>query len=205
MDMKSPYGDVYSKNPDLLSGKAMVAKDSAEYLLAKTEKIPEFSIGGYYGLRQYRSPVGTSIHDVSGGQKAMDMFGVMLGFSLPIWSKKKQNPMIAKANINIQKSKAELDAMTNEIELMIHHAMTEAQKNETLIILYTKQLIPQATENLDAGITGYQQNKIDFMTLTDNFISLYKYRFSHHRAIADYMKAIAELEMLTGKTLVDSR
>src|SRR5207247_990555 len=117
------------------------------------------------------------------GSKASDMFGVMFGFTLPLWSKKKQNPMIAQSKINLQKSHAELDAMTNEIELMIHHAMNDVQKNVTLILHYRNQLIPLAEENLISGMTSYQQNKIDFMTLTDNFLSVYNYRLQLHNFV----------------------
>ena len=193
LDMKSLHSDAYANNPELLGAQTMIEKDSAEFLLAKASKIPDFNLGGYYGLRQYH---------FEDGSKAADMFGLMLGFTLPLWSGKKQNPMIAQANYNIQKSQAELDAMTNEIELMIHHSVIDAQKNERLISLYSKQLIPQSSEYLNAGITGYLQNKIDFMKLTDNFLELYNYRLLYHHAVADYMIAISELEMLTGKILI---
>ncbi len=39
------------------------------------------------------------------------------------------------------------------------------------------------------------------MTLTDNYLSLYKYRLQYYRAVADYAKAIADIESLTGEKL----
>lgn len=180
-------------NPILLASKTMLSKDSASFQLAKTSKIPDFNTGLWYGQRQAV---------VSDGTKAMDMIGFSIGLTLPVFSKQKQNPLIAESNFNIQKSQSQIEAVKNEVTLMLHHAIIDANKNEKLISLYEKQLIPQATENLNAGITGYQQNKIDFMTLTDNFLSLYEYRLQYYQAIADYLKAIAELEMLTGKQLI---
>ena len=170
----------------------MLSKDSVSYLLAKTSKTPDFNTSLWYGQRQALN---------SDGSKARDMLGLSFGLTLPIYSGKKQTPLISESNIRIQKSQSQVEAAQNEIELMIHHAMIDANKNEKLISLYEKQLIPQATENLNSGITGYQQNKIDFMTFTDNFISLYNYRLQYYQFIADYMKAIAELEMLTGKKI----
>lgn len=190
MDSLMIYVDM--SNPMLLASKTMLSKDSLSYQLAKTSKIPDFSTEFWYGQRQAMNPEGT---------KARDMLGLTIGITLPIYSKKKQNPMIAESNINIQKAQSQVEAMQNESELMIHHAMINANKNEKLISLYEKQLIPQATENLNSGIVGYQQNKIDFMTLTDNFLSLYNYRLQYYQSTADYMKAIAEMEMLTGKKL----
>lgn len=180
-------------NPVLLASKTMLSKDSASYQLAKTSKIPDFNTGLWYGQRQAIMP---------DGMKAMDMVGFSVGLTLPVYSRQKQNPLIAESHFNIQKSQSQIEAVQNEIELMLHRAIIDVHKNEKLISLYEKQLIPQATENLNAGITGYQQNKIDFMTLTDNFLSLYDYRLHYYQAVSDYFKAIAELEMLTGKPLI---
>jgi cobalt-zinc-cadmium efflux system outer membrane protein len=191
--MDSLMGTADRNSPVLLSTKMMLSKDSASYQLAKASKTPDFNTGLWYGQRQASSP---------DGSKASDMIGFQFGMTLPIYSKQKQNPLISASNIEIQKSQSQIEAMKNEIELMLHHALTNARKNETLITLYEKQLIPQAVENLNAGITGYQQNKIDFMTLTDNFLSVYNYRLQYYQSIADYMKSVAELEMLTNQDLL---
>lgn len=192
MDSLLEYVD--KNNPMLLSTTTMLKKDSAAYQLAKTSKIPDFSSEIWYGQRQALMPDGT---------KAMDMIGFSVGLTLPLYYNHKQNPLIAESTINIQKSQSQVEAIRNEITLMIHHAMIDARKNEKLISLYESQLIPQANANLNAGITGYQQNKIDFMTLIDNFLSVYTYRLQYYQSVADYMKAIAELEELTGKKLIN--
>lgn len=179
-------------NPMLLQSKKIVSKDSLAYQLAKTSKIPDFNTNFWYGQRQAINP---------DGSKAKDMLGLTFGLTLPIFSKQKQNPLIAASGIEIKKSQSQVEATQNEIELMVHHATIDASKNEKLISLYEKQLLPQAEQTLNSGIIGYQENKIDFLTLTDNFLSLYDYRLQYHQAIADYMKAIADLEMLTGKKL----
>ncbi len=192
LSMDSLMMNVEMNNPMLQSTRSMLGKDSVSYQLAKATKIPDFNAGVWYGQRQGMNP---------DGSKAKDMIGFSVGMTLPIYSKQKQDPLIAESGINIQRSQSLVDAAQNEISLMLHHAMTDANKNEKLISLYENQLIPQATANLNAGITGYQQNKIDFMTLTDNFLSLYNDRLKYYQSIADYMKAIAEMEMLTATNI----
>lgn len=191
MDSLMKSADKY--NPELLWAKTMVSKDSTEYQLAKTSKIPDFNTGLWYGQRQAFNP---------DGSKARDMLGFTFGLTLPVYSKNKQNPLISAANISIQQSQSQLEAIRNEIERMILQAMIDADKNQKLISLYEKQLIPQVEQTLHAGIIGYQENKIDFLTLIDNFLSLYNYRLQYQQAIADYFKAVAELEMLTGKKII---
>jgi hypothetical protein len=36
--------------------------------------------------------------------------------------------------------------------------------------------------------------------LTDNALLVYKYQLQYHQAVAGYMKALAEIEALTGRT-----
>ena len=191
MDSLMHYAD--GSSPMVLASKTMLGKDSASYLLEKTSKTPDFNAGLWYGQRQAILP---------DGNKAPDMLGFTFGFTLPLYANQKQNPRIVESAINIQKSQSEVEAVQNETELMIHHGLIDAIKNERLIALYGDQLIPQAKENLNAGITGYQQNKIDFMTLIDNFLSLYNEQLQYYQAVADYYKAIAEIEMITGKKLI---
>ena len=182
-----------ANSPGVLLLKSKLGIDSASYKLAKTSKIPDFNTGVWYGQRQYIMP---------DGSKAPDMLGFTFGITLPLYSKRKQDPLIAKSEISIQQLQSELVAKQNDVELMVHHSIIDAYQDEKLILLYSSQLIPQATENLNAGITGYQENKIDFMTLIDNFLSLYNDQLQYHQTIADYYKSIAEIEMLTGRRLI---
>ena len=193
LEMDSLMNEAVTKNPMLLSANAMLSKDSVSYLLAKASKIPDFNAGVWYGQRQGINPDGTT---------ALPMIGLSFGITLPIYAKQKQNPLIASSQIEIQKTQSQIEATQNEIELMVHHAMIDAEKNSNLISLYETQLLPQAEQTLTSGITTYQEDKIDFMSLTDNVISLYEFRQQYNQAVADYMKAIADLEMLTGKNLI---
>ncbi len=193
LNMDSLFKDVSENNPSLLAAKATVVKDSATYNLASTSKIPDFNTSLWYGQRQALNP---------DGNKAQDMLGFSFGITLPLYSKTKQNPLIASSNFSIQKSQSQFESLHNEFELMVHHGISDATKNQKLILLFENQLIPQAEQTLSSSIIGYQENKVDFLTLTDNFLSLYNYRLQYFQAVADYMKAIATLEMLTNKNLI---
>ncbi|MFN8406117.1 MAG: TolC family protein [Sphingobacteriaceae bacterium] len=192
--LQSLTNTAQTNNPILLLAKKSLSKDSTAYLLTKTTKTPDFNAGVWYGQRQANMPDGT---------KARDMIGLSFGLTLPIYAKQKQSPLIHASAIDIQKEQAQLAKTKNELELQIHHAFIEANNNERLINLYEKQLIPLATESLQTGMIGYQQNKIDFMALIDGFISLYNHRLQHDQAIANYLKTLAELEMLTGQNLIE--
>ena len=188
--METLMEEAMANNPSLRSARKMQSRDSLSYELARTSRIPDLNAGVWYGNRQAKLP---------DGSKAGDMVGFSVGFGIPLYYKQKQNPLIAESRINMQKSQSDVEAIENEVLLMVHHAISDVSSSGKRILLYEKQLIPQATANLNAGFIGYQQGKIDFMTLTDNLITLYKYRIQYYDLIADYNKAVAQLAMLTGK------
>ncbi len=179
-------------NPMVIAMKKMVEKDRIMNQLAKKELIPDFEIKFSYGQRSAIEP---------SGMKALDMLSFSVGVNLPIFFWRKQNLKIQETQIIISQSESKLLATKNEISRMIQETLNKIEKNIRLIDLYKNGLIPQATHNLSIGLVGYQVGKIDFMTLVDNFMSLYNYQIQYEKVFADYHSKLAELEMLIGVRL----
>jgi len=184
------YREAMENNPVLLRARTRIARDSANLALARAEKSPELSAGFWYGIRQAEQPEGGT---------ASNMMGFSLGVTVPVFSGRKQSPLIEASRAGVKQSQASLEDLENTTGLNIHHALTEARKNRELAELYRRKLIPQAEESLRAGMAGYQQGALDFMTLSDSFLALYQYRLEVIRYDAGYLDAVAELDMLTGK------
>jgi outer membrane protein TolC len=51
---------------------------------------------------------------------------------------------------------------------------------------------------------GYQTDKVDFLTLVNNQITLFNYELDYCRVISDYNKDLANLEYVTGIQLSKS-
>jgi len=182
----------FENNPMIIAMKNMVEKDRVMNQLARKDLIPDFEIKFSYGQR-------SAIDQF--GMKALDMLSFSIGMNLPVFFWRKQNLKIQETAITVSQSEAKLSAMKNEISKMIQEALNEIEKNIGLMDLYKNGLIPQATQNLNIGLVGYQVGKIDFMTLVDNFMSLYNYQIQYEKVFADYHSKLAELEMITGTRL----
>ncbi len=182
----------YENNPMIIAMKDMVERERVMNRLAKKELIPDFEIKFSYGQRSAIDP---------SGMKALDMLSFSVGMNLPIFFWRKQNLKIQEAAIAVSQSESKLLAMKNEISKMIQETLNDIEKNLKLIDLYKNGLIPQATQNLNIGLVGYQVGKIDFMTLVDNFMSLYNYQIQYEKVFANYHSKLAEIEMLTGTKL----
>lgn len=193
VEFRKSYDEIeklaFEYNPMIVAMEKMVEKDKVMNQFAKSELIPDFEIKFSYGQRSAVDP---------SGMKALDMLSFSVGLNLPVFFKSKQNLKIQETALNVAQSEAKLLAMKNEISKMIQEKLNEIDADLKLIDLYKNGLIPQATQNLNIGLVGYQVGKIDFMTLVDNFMTLYNYQIQYEKIFASYNSGIAELEMIAG-------
>ena len=181
-----------SDNPGLLSLQEIIARNKADYDLAKKSYVPEIVVTGSYGQRE----------DAENPKKRRsDLFSVLVGFNVPIWFKSKQSRKVAEKYAVFEQSKAEYHALKNEIRYKIRDLMARQARETELIELYENGIIPQATQSLDSAIAGYQVGSIDFLTLLDNQITLYNAELQVSTAQAQYQMNLADIEVLVGKDL----
>jgi outer membrane protein TolC len=69
--------------------------------------------------------------------------------------------------------------------------------------LYRTGIIPQAGLQINSAMSAYRVNKVDFLTLLDSQITLYKYEIEYHQALTEYEKSVANLEAAVGKRLFE--
>ena len=176
------------RRPSLQSVKRMVERNTASLKLAERDYYPDFDIKLAYGQRD----------DGPAGRRP-DMVSAMVGFNLPLWYKSKQSRKVAESQKDIQATKDQLTAMTNEIRFMMSEKLIDIERAEKQIELLKTGIIPQATLSLDSAIASYRVNKVDFITLLDTEMTLFKYETQYYRLLTDYRKSIAEIEAAVGK------
>ncbi len=108
---------------------------------------------------------------------------------------------MAEEEANIRKAIEEYNALKNDIYFQIRKIMTEIEKYNREIELFKTGLIPQSRLSLQSALSGYKVNKVDFITLVNNQITLYNYELDYYRALTDHEIKIAELEKVTGVRL----
>jgi outer membrane protein TolC len=166
----------------------IIEKNKLSYSLAKKEYYPDFDVTVSYGQRQDRDSL-----------KRADMVSASVTVPLPLWHKDKQDRKVVEAQFNINAAQAEHDAAKNEIFYRIKDIVAKEEKQNALLDLYKTGIIPQARQSLNSAIAGYQVNKVDFLTLVDNRLTLYNYEIFYHQTLADYEKNLSELEEVTGE------
>ena len=177
-------------NPTLKGMKKMIEAKEKAYDLAKQEYYPDLTARFAYGQR-----------DNGPEMKRRDMLTGMVEINIPIFYKSKQERKVAEAKAEIETTEAQYRAMKNEILYMVTDMASMIERVERQIELYKTGIIPQAGLQVSSATSAYRVNKVDFMTLLDSQMTLYRYELEYHQALTEYEKNVANLEAVVGKRL----
>jgi cobalt-zinc-cadmium efflux system outer membrane protein len=182
----------FGERPMVRAGLDEVRAAEVSETLARKEIIPDLQVGVQYGQR-------------SGDMGGTDRMGsLMLGISLPVFARDRQLKMREEAGAMKQMAQADLAAMRAETRGRIGEAYAALTRARTLASLYRTTVLPQAEATVASALSAYRVGSVDFMTLLDDRMIVNKYHQELYALEADQGKAWADLEMLTGRALIDS-
>jgi outer membrane protein TolC len=179
------------ENPVLAAWRMVIKRSEQKVNLALKNRYPDFSVGVAYTQRD----------PLQNGMKGYDFLSAMFNIKIPLYSNNKQSKKVQQTRIEQTSTEYRYQDIETSIEQKLQQSLTELKKNRRLIDLYKTGIIPQAEESLESSMAGYQNDKVDFLSLLDSELTLFQFRLDYHRYLADYHKAIAELEALTGTEL----
>ncbi len=188
-DLKST---ALEENPLLQQLKHVIAQKETESLLAKKNYFQKFSITAAYGQRDDWE---------SADRHRPDLVSLLIGIDLPVWSKSKQNKKVSETQHRIMQAKAQLKSVKNDILFKLNDLLAKIKKDEALVALYKDQIIPEATQSLDADMSAYQVGRLDFLTLLNSQMTLLNYETKFHKVSSDLQKNFADLEVVVGKRI----
>jgi cobalt-zinc-cadmium efflux system outer membrane protein len=177
--------------PMLRAGAQEVDAADASERLAQRGIWPDLQVGVQYG--QQPGPTG-----------AQRMGSLMVAASLPIFAKSRQLQAREEANAMRAVAVADLAAMRAETRGAVGEAHASLVRARRLADLYRTSVLPQAEATVTSSLASYRVGTVNFMTLLDAQMTLNRYRQELFTLEAEEGKAWAELEMLTGRVLVDA-
>jgi cobalt-zinc-cadmium efflux system outer membrane protein len=179
-------------NPTLKAMKKMIEAKEKAYDLAKREYYPDFTFKFAYGQR-----------DNAQDMKRRDMLTGMMELNIPIFYKTKQDRKVAETKADVLSWEAQYRAMKNEVLFMVTDMATMVHQRERQYELYHTGIIPQASLQVNSAMSAYRVGKVDFLTLLDSQLTLYRYEIEYHQTITEYEKSLANLEAAVGKRLFE--
>jgi outer membrane protein TolC len=184
MRLAEANSPIFSRMEHLIE-KTRVSKD-----LSEKNYYPDMDVGVSYGQR-----------DDSPNQERADFVSGFVTIKIPLWYKTKENRKVAEETAKIRKATEEYNAHKNNIYFQIRKTTNEIEKFNREIELFQSGLIPQSRLSLKSALSGYEVNKVDFLTLVNNQITLYNYELDYYQALTDHEIKLAELEKIIGLRL----
>ncbi|HEV2224821.1 MAG TPA: TolC family protein, partial [Candidatus Acidoferrales bacterium] len=84
------------------------------------------------------------------------------GVRIPIYRGRRQQPELAQAEAEQNRSKSESETVAQQIAAGLREEYVGAEKSAELLKIYRDGLLPQARAEFEAGLPAYQSNREDF-------------------------------------------
>ena len=180
-----------ANRPMLRAGQDELRAATAASRVASRQIVPDLQLGLQYAQRPAE-------------QRGTDHMGsFMVGASLPIFARSRQLRLRDEAGAMQAMAAAELGEMRADTRALVIESYANLDRARRLTALYRTTILPQATAAVASAMAAYRVGRVDFMTLLDNRMTVNRYWQEMAVLEADEGRAWAELEMLTGRQLVD--
>ncbi len=179
-----------SSRPILAAQQSRMNAARSRVDLAKKEYAPDFQLGAVYGLRNGNNPDGSSRDD---------MGSIMFSMNLPLYTGSKQDRSVDQRNAEWMQQKYQLQDQRNQVASQVQQAATDYQRAGERAQLFRQQIIPQASQTVDATLAGYQVGKVDFLSLLRSQTTLYDYETQYWKAFSTANQALARLIAAVGE------
>lgn len=178
---------VRTDNPEVRAESEMTRRQGLQVELARKDFYPDFNVQYMW---QRTDPA-----------KFHAYYMLSFGVRVPIHRRGKQQPELAQATEELNRSRREYEARVQQAYFDVRDQVVTAETAAQLLKIYREGLIPQATATFDAGLAAYQSNRQDFQTLLSSFLDVLNFDIDYWRILADHETALAHIENLTGVTL----
>jgi cobalt-zinc-cadmium efflux system outer membrane protein len=174
-----------ARAPELKAAQFGVAGGESTVALARREYLPDFVVRADYLNKADLLPE----------------WEVGLGIKVPLYFATKQRAGVAEAAAALAEARAARNAASVSIQARVKDLYARAGASERLISLYHSTVIPQARLALESATAAYEVGKVDFLTLLNSFTVMLEYEMRYHEELANFQKAVAELEAVIGEPL----
>lgn len=179
---------------DILIADETVTKYQEALKLSRFENLPSFKLGLFYA--------GIGDPDVAAppADAGDDAMGVQFGLNLPLWFGKNKS-RTAKALSAREKARAAKISTANTVKAGISRLWFKLQNAQRLVVLYEKELLPQALSSVNTAETWFREGRGSFSDFLEVQATAYNFRLSLERAKADYGITLSRLEQRAGVIL----
>jgi len=169
-------------NPMIQAHRRRIEAQRRAVALAGKAKLPDVQVSAGYG---YRAGAG-------------DVLSFNVSVPVPIFAARKQDRHVDEAAATLAEYEAQYDGIVNELNAEIARFVADIERARSQLVLLRDGILPQARASLASATSAYRVGSVDFLTLLDAQVKLYRHELDHHRLLADFAMNVAALERAVG-------
>ncbi len=178
---------VLNNKPLFKAWESRIDQSKEKISLAEKQYWPDFSVFAAYSQRDV----------LQSGIGGADFLSAGVTLNIPLYFWRKQRKRVEETTLLKQSVEERYQNVKLQTFSALDNAISEHLKLDERVDLYESGIIPQATQALQSAMIGYQTDKVDFLTLVNNQMTLFNLELEYARILSDYNKNVAELEYLT--------
>ena len=182
---------VLTSRPELRALQTKIDRNERAVELARKDYYPDFDVRLWYGQRD-KTPA---------GERRDDMVTLTVAINLPLWGASKQGPRVAEAIAMREQTARMFDARKNEMLSQLRQQLASAAQSYQSAKLYETTVLTQSRLAVESSLASYRVNRVDFLTLLDNQMTVFNYEINFATVVVNQNKALAEIEFITGKSI----
>lgn len=184
--------DSRSKRPLYAAYDSLIERYKSQRRLAELDYRPDVTFWAGYRIRE-DSPM-----DPVDGE---DFVSAGVSINLPIYLDKREEE-VAAADTGMGMARRQYAEFRHKVDSAIHDAYARLERKREQAALYRSGIIPQAQQSFQSAMSAYRVGKVDFLSLLDSLLTLYRYEMDYYRVLADHERSIARLEAQAGLDLM---
>jgi outer membrane protein, heavy metal efflux system len=161
--------------------------------LARFEYVPDYQVG--YSYDQFLQSGAQPLANVTHGNT------LSIGFNLPIFFWIHQSEDVKSAQYSLDAARWNLKLIRSQTAALVTQLYRSAQFAYESAQLYQESLIPLANQDFQVGLTAYQSQKIDFLTLSAALQASYATRAAYLQNANQFLAGQVALEQAIGAPL----
>lgn len=184
------YDKALAYNPKLEAAEDRLASARAGRSLAKLSYVPDATAGVGYRFRE-EVPM-----DAVAGE---DFWSFSAGVSLPLLGTVKQGRTLAEKEAAVGAAEATVTDLRNNLRWEVEDLLATIETTEAQLLLFEEGILPQAEAALRSTLAGYESGKVEFASVLQTQLTLFRYEKEYVQLQARRHKALASLEAVVGE------
>lgn len=178
-----------NSHPGLKQSQAKLSMRQGALALEKDKYSAQWGIDVSYGYRQGEN--------IDGSDRA-DFMTAMVSVDLPLFTEHKQDRQVAAKKSELQSARYEILDVERELLKQLKQTHVKLDKLKHRLNLYLNKIRPQAKQNAEVAMRGYQSGVVSFITLSKAQVTEFDARLGQLKLQHQFDDTKADLEYLTG-------